>query len=103
MTNRVSIQYSIDLEELPDELNRICSKAKQLLVNTSIPDKSGPELLTSEGLKQIDQTRKNLVALDHILSDVSGIIRSYVDFEMSHLDPPSEGEPDVEDSVEVSV
>ena len=106
MLKRVNIQYSIDFDELPNEVDRIYSTAKKLFNNLSIPEKSGKDLLTSEVLKDIDTTRKSLADLDHILNDVSGIVGAYVNYELSLINPqntsPDGTEANVENSAEVS-
>mgnify|MGYP003134277939 CR=1 FL=1 len=105
MLKRVNIQYSIDFEELPNEVDRIYSTAKNLFNELSIPDKSGKGLLTSEVLKEIDTVRRSLANLDHVLNDVSGIIGSYVNYELSLLNQqniaPDGTEANVEKSPEV--
>ena len=106
MLNRVNIQYSIDLDDLPVEVDRIYEAAIKLHKELSIPQKSGDELLTSEALKEIDQVRKNLARLDHILNDVTGIINSYVSYQLSlmnnHAANPEGAEPVVENPPEMS-
>ena len=106
MLKRVNIQYSIDLDELPNEVDRIYSTAKSLFNELKIPEKNGKDLLTSEVLKDIDATRKSLANLDHILNDVSGIVGAYVNYELSLINPQDTSndgtEANVENSAEVS-
>jgi|TARA_Y100000114_G_scaffold37253_1_gene32861 hypothetical protein len=85
MLKRVNIQYSIDLEELPTEIDRIYSKAKNIFNGINLPQESGEELLTADVLKKLDTIRRDLTCLDHALSDVSGIVGSYVEYEISKL------------------
>ena len=85
MLKRVNIQYTIDLEELPNEIDRIYANAKNVFQDISLPSESGKEILTAEVLKKLDDARKKLTYLDHILSDVSGIVGSYVEYEISTL------------------
>ena len=101
MLNRVSIQYSIDLDDLPEEVNRIYNKAKGTLNDIELPELGGEKLLTSETLKDIDTMRKKLTCLDHILSDVASIVGSYVDYEVSQINQSNQDEPNVEDAPEV--
>ena len=83
MIRRVNIQYSIDLEQLPSEVDRIYNSAHDIFSEISLPNEQGKDILTADVLKQLDETRKKLTYLDHILSDVSGIVGSYVEYELS--------------------
>ena len=105
MIRRVNIQYSIDLEQLPSEIDRIYTTAKNLFSEITIPEEKGSDILSAEVLKKIDETRRKLTQLDLVLSDVSGIIGSYVEYEVSTLTNSSNlqsGEIDVEQSTQMS-
>ena len=106
MIKRVNIQYSIDLEDLPAEVDRIYAGAKDIFDNLSLPDASGKGILTADVLKELDKTRRQLTYLDHALSDVSGIVGSYVEYELSNLTTnkmvPPEIEQNAENAVEMS-
>ena len=105
MLKRVNIQYSIDLEQLPEEVDRIYNSAKDIFKDLSLPDASGKDILTADVLKKLDESRKKLTYLDHILSDVSGIVSSYVEYELSLLrnnqQMPPESDHSVDNIVEV--
>ena len=58
MLKRVNIQYSIDLDELPTEIDRIYSKAKDIFKTISLPQESGKDLLTADVLKKLDTKRQ---------------------------------------------
>ena len=83
MLKRVNIQYTIDFEELPNEIDRIYTNAKNVFSTLSLPDESGKDILTADVLKKIDETRRELANLDHILNDVTGIVSSYVEYELA--------------------
>ncbi len=106
MLKRVNIQYSIDLDELPSEVDRIYTNAKNIFKDLSLPDESGENILTADVLKKLDDTRKKLTYLDHILSDVTGIVSSYVQYELTvrknEQQPPPEFDPNVEHATEMS-
>jgi len=106
MLKRVNIQYSIDLEQLPNEVDRIYAGAKDIFKDLHLPDESGENILTADVLKKLDDARKKLTYLDHILSDVTGIVSSYVEYEMTvrknEQQPPPEFEPNAEYATEVS-
>ncbi len=101
MLNRVNIQYSINLDDLPDEVDRIYNNAREILSQISLPNQSGQELLTSETLKQLDDTRKKLTSLDHILGDVAGIVGSFVEYEVSQINTSNQNEINAEDTSEM--
>ena len=95
MTQRVNIQYSINLDDLPTEVDRIFRVARQQLLEIT--------LLDSAALKSIAQTRRELASLDHILNDLSGIISSYVEYEIAQLNQREKttGQTNAEDSPSV--
>jgi hypothetical protein len=101
MTQRVNIQYSIELQDLPAEVSRIYDTAVQQLQNISLEQENETELLDATTLKNIDETRKKLATLDHVLNDLSGIIGSFVEYEISQLNSSNNqtGPTDVEDPV----
>ena len=106
MLKRVNIQYSIDLEQLPNEVDRIYAKAKDIFSDLDLPQETGENILTADVLKKLDDTRKKLTYLDHILSDVTGIVSSYVEYELTvrrnEQQPPPEFDPSAEHTVEMS-
>jgi hypothetical protein len=93
MEQRVNIQYSIDMEELPEEVDRLLQKANSALKNvcvadlkelSSIDEKS---LLSIRSLEIIEQTRKKLAAIDHVLSDVTNIVDGFIKYKTSPPQP----------------
>ena len=106
MLKRVNIQYSIDLDDLPEEIGRIYANAKSILDGICLPDTSGEDILTADVLKKLDETRRQLTYLDHALSDVSSIVGAYVEYELSTLTGDqtniSETEQDAENFAEMS-
>ena len=102
MLNRVNIQYSIELNDLPEEVDRIYRKATQILKNINLPDQTGKGLLTSDTLKEIDEARRELTSLDQILCDVSGIVGSFVEYEVSQINASNEDEFNAENTTEMS-
>jgi hypothetical protein len=101
MLNRVNIQYSINLDDLPDEVDRIYNNAREILSQISLPSQSGRELLTSEVLKELDDTRKKLTSLDHILGDIAGIVGSFVEYEVSQINTSNQNEINADDTPEM--
>ena len=99
---RVSIQYSIEFDDLPNEVDRIYSNAKDLLKHIKLPNAKEKNILTSSTLRDIDEARKKLTCLDHILNDVAGIVGSYVEYEVSEHNKNSTKSPEVNENVEDS-
>ena len=76
MGQRVNIQYSVELEDLQDEVNRLFSGAISEL--QSLPHASLK--LGTEGLEKVDNFRQKLTKIDIMLGDVQNIIHGYVKF-----------------------
>ena len=78
MGQRVNIQYSVELEDLQDEVNRLFSGAISEL--QSLPHASLK--LGTEGLEKVDNFRHKLAKVDIMLGDVHNIIEGYVRFKV---------------------
>ena len=82
---RVNIQYSIDLNDLPTEVVRLLKSAAERVTTTdfetlkSIDEKNSLSLNT---LTSIDLARKRLAAIDYALNDVAQIINGYLTFKV---------------------
>ena len=85
---RVNIQYSIDLEELPTEVLRLVHRAstihnevmaEDLAFLSAVEEKHALSLNT---LSAIDVARKKLAAVDYALNDVSNIINGFLTFQV---------------------
>ena len=83
MRQRVNIQYSIDLEELPWEVNSLISRASTKLVKASntlsdIHQREAESLLTLKAVEDISLLRESLANIDFILEDTTNIISGYI-------------------------
>jgi len=76
MGQRVNIQYSVELEDLQGEVNRLFSNAISEL--QSLPHASLK--LGTDGLDKVDSFRQKLTKIDIMLGDVQNIIEGYVRF-----------------------
>ena len=90
---RINIQYSIDLEELPTEVKRLYEQAASKLGEGALPELREENLLSSSTIKIIDQVRQNLAQSDIVLKDIQSIVSSYVEYELS-LSQPQEPTPE---------
>ena len=85
MGQRVNIQYSVELEDLEEEVNRLYSNA--ITQMAALPHASLN--LGTEGLDKIDSFRQKLAKVDIMLGDIQNIIEGYVRFKTQ---PPPERE-----------
>lgn len=97
MGQRVNIQYSVELDELPNEVNRLFGDAiRQLDVLASVG--GTPTLkLGTDGLDKLDDLRRKLAKIDIMLGDIQNIVEGYVRFKTQPEQPrvpdsPSEAE-----------
>jgi len=80
MGQRVNIQYSVDIDDLQDEINRLFSNAISDL-NNVLPVGGKPVVkLGTDGLEKIDFIRQRLTRVDTMLGDVQNIVEGYVRF-----------------------
>jgi len=85
---RVNIQYSIDLAELPSETHRLINRASSLTSKDlaecfkELCNVKDENVLSLTTLTSIDVARKKLAAIDYALSDVSDIINGFLHFQV---------------------
>tara|TARA_R110002074_G_scaffold326546_1_gene496909 strand:- start:848 stop:1237 length:390 start_codon:yes stop_codon:yes gene_type:complete len=104
-SDRINIQYSIDSDELPREVQRLFEKVDTIA--TQFAGESGTQrdpntILSLQTIEEIDIYRRKLAAMDYILGDLTNIISSYIDYKMQKSqspEPPSENLPEEEDIV----
>jgi len=97
MGQRINIQYSVDIDDLYGEIERILQGAHNTLA--AVTDASAdliisarPEgLLSLDALEKIDVIRQKLAAIDFTLRDASTIISAYVAYKADMVaQPPDE-------------
>tara|TARA_B100001250_G_scaffold412964_1_gene445600 strand:+ start:2365 stop:2754 length:390 start_codon:yes stop_codon:yes gene_type:complete len=83
-SDRINIQYSLDVEELPTEVCRLISKIEEQAAELVTSIKAHPQdkrtVLSPHTLEEIDLFRRRLAAMDYALSDVNNIISSYLEY-----------------------
>ena len=83
MSNRVNITYSLDVEQLPHEAQRLWNQAlkeiKCLNDQPAIP--SADSIFSLDSLSQIANTRQQLASVDYLLNDLSKIIQGYMHYQ----------------------
>ncbi len=82
-SQRVNIQYSIDIEQLPQEVRRLAENiaAKLATVGKTKLTKSNKDTITLERVNQIVELRLLLAEIDHNLMDVENIMNGYIRFQ----------------------
>ena len=98
---RINIQYSIELDELAQEVNRLYKKASQLMNNLSLVQYSEGQILTSSLVKHIHEKRLELSSADAILRDVQSMVNSYVEYELSQLNDEVPLQPSQETEIPI--
>ena len=88
MGQRVNIQYSVEIEDLEDEVNRLFKAAMR---NLDFKSPMGHLSLGTEGMDQVDNLRRKLAKADIMLGDVQNIVQGYVHYKSS---PPQQEQPD---------
>lgn len=84
MGQRVNIQYSVELEDLEAEVNRLFKAAMR---NLDFRSPLGHLSLGTEGIDEVDSLRRKLAKADVMLGDVQNIIQGYVRFKTQPLEP----------------
>ena len=85
---RVNIQYSIDLNELPSEVVRLMARASSVAdaaLKAEFKDLKHIDekhALALHAVSTVDLARKRLAAIDYALNDVSQIINGYLTFKV---------------------
>ena len=95
MGQRISIQYTVDVDELPREVGRLLESAfndYQLLqadctLNAKIP------FLSYQMVAKIDHIRLTMGAIDHQLNDASNIISGYLAYKAQPEASPQQSTP----------
>tara|TARA_Y100000593_G_scaffold44529_1_gene84942 strand:- start:639 stop:1067 length:429 start_codon:yes stop_codon:yes gene_type:complete len=81
MGQRVNLQYTIDIEELPKETSRLVTKAHEeteecLCMLSKIAEQEN--VLTLENLECVERARHTLTGIDYALQDIHNIIKGYI-------------------------
>ena len=79
MGQRVNIQYSVELEDLEEEVNRLFHNTGKKLTEIT-PCNFDYVSIDLSGIQMIDILRQKLAKVDIMLGDVQNIIEGYVRF-----------------------
>jgi hypothetical protein len=103
MGQRINIQYSIDLDELPSEVGKLVLKAVGKLsgCNASIKqiqkEYNQKTMMTTASTHDISLLRMRLADVDYILGDIDNLIKSYVSYQLNKEDNHSDSNENVEE------
>ena len=88
MAERIRIQYSAEVEELPREVGRLLEDAfnqYQLLQARCRLDRTR-SIMSPEMVDEIDVIRLKLASIDHRLNDASNIVTGYLSYRAREMD-----------------
>ena len=82
MGERISIQYTVNTDELPTEVARLLEEAfnKYQLLQPDCHRALDITVLSHEMVEKIDKIRLVLSVIDHRLNDAANIISGYLDY-----------------------
>ena len=84
MGQRISIQYSIDIDNLEDEVVRLLNKSFSELNKLSKTNIKDPLSLST--IEDVDNLRLGLANVDAVLQDISAIVNGYVAYKVTPPD-----------------
>ena len=94
---RVNIQFSIEMDELPAEIDRLVEKSNTHVATAEqhyAQLRSNSNNLTTEGWEGIDEIRRALAKSDQVLDDLQRIISGYLQMKSENFAPPqTEAQP----------
>lgn len=79
MGQRITLTYSIDLEELPDEVNRLYDDLSDHLCSLSSVSKP-KDVLSIECLNELERTKNTLLCIEYKIQDIENIVKSYLKY-----------------------
>ena len=96
MGQRVNLQYTVDIDELPKETSRLILKAHQLSKDCScilseLSDDT--DILTMDNLECVEKARLTLMNIDYALQDIQNIIRGYIAHKSGINEEPQQDVP----------
>ena len=82
MSKRITLSYSIEWDELEDEVSRLYSRAHDLMQATteSMYGHPATQCLSLSTFQSIDETRTQLAKIDIMLAEIGQIFGSYLEY-----------------------
>ena len=78
MGQRINVQYSVDMDDLHNEVGRLLLGVSDSIQCLRCDTAGGPEVMSLKTIEGIDSLRQELAKIDHTLRDVTAIVSSYV-------------------------
>lgn len=98
MGQRINIQYTVDVDDLPREVGRLLEKAFDDYQMLQVECRRDNTLttLSYDMVEKIERIRITLATIDHLLNDSSNIISGYLGYKAQQeapaaLPPPVDG------------
>ena len=88
MGQRLNIQYSVELEDLEEEVSRLFHNTGKKLTEIT-PCNFDYVSIDLSGIQMIDILRQKLAGIDLSLRDIQNIIEGYVRFKTQASEPPT--------------
>tara|TARA_Y100000034_G_C6532999_1_gene229713 strand:+ start:31 stop:411 length:381 start_codon:yes stop_codon:yes gene_type:complete len=104
MGQRVNVQYSVDLEELPVEVENLLSKAERKLagclkdLQALIKSYNHQLLMTTACTQDMGAIREELANVDFVLNDAGNIINGFVSYQLQDKSEPLPPEEALKDN-----
>ena len=91
MGQRVNIQYSVEIEELPVEVTRplrgALTEFESAQTNT-LGEINEKTLMSLDTIAEIDTIRAQLTRIDFVLSDVNNLVNAYLNYSTADTSEP---------------
>jgi len=78
MGQRINVQYSIDMDDLHKEVDRLLAGVSDSIKCLECGTPVGSDVMSLKTIENVDLLRQELAKIDHTLRDVSAIISGYV-------------------------
>jgi len=95
---RVKIQYSVELEDVPNQVEKLLPNSWELGEIKGLIEDIEPGASPTAAMKSIDYIRKQLFSLDNRLEDCYSILQGYVGVLSRGEEQPPE-QPNLEDQL----
>ena len=96
MAQRVNIQYSIEIDKLEEEVQRLVDAALTALSDSSPTFVRPKNILSVATTHEIEKLRQQLGHIDQSLGDINKIVGGYLSYQASLVVPPSPPEQEQE-------
>ena len=104
---RVSLQYSIELSQLPEEVLRLAKQSSKILNGTAVGgiedllEMQGDEILSLRAIQCVENERQKFLDAGYILDDIVNIINGYISYKVQeNVGRTQESMPTEEESLD---